>query len=454
MNRLAPRSTFGLVILVSLLLSCAALLLGVALFAASHEALEEQLNRRIEAETASFLRHFTRGGAAELAEAVTQREEGGRVSGAGYLLVDAAGRKVAGGLNAPVPEPGWREFLYVTRPDGKQDVSQALTTRLPDGATLVVAADRGPVDASDRAFLTLSGATLATMLLIGVGSAWALGAVVRRRLGHINQTAQAIIDGDLSRRVPEDGSLSEFDQLSRTLNRMLDRNASLMETLQQVSSDIAHDLRTPLTRLQQALNGALSEDLDAQGYRRALERAADRSQEMLDIFAALLRISEIETLRIRESFQPVDLSEAVGQVADAFGPDLEASGHQLGIGEAAGAVVEGDRRLLLQLLANLVENALRHTPPGSKISLSLQTSADDVILEVADNGPGIAPEHRDKVLRRFTRLEQSRSTPGQGLGLSLVAAIAKAHFAELMLADNEPGLIVRLTFKAHPPSGG
>lgn len=449
MTRYLPRSVFGLVVAASLVLGLSTLVLGVVVYSVSHEALEQQLDQRIETESHALLALLEHAGTAGLAAEIIRREDRRGPNGMGYLLVDADGRRVAGRLNAPVPGPGWQEFLYSTDGSGERSASQALTTALPDGGRLVVAADRTPVDEIDSTILALFISAFGAMLVVGIGSAWGLGAVVRHRLDRINSTAHAIIAGDLSRRIPRDGSDNEFDQLADTLNRMLDRNAELLENLQQVSSDIAHDLRTPLSRLQQSLDVALLNDLDVDQYREALKQASDRAREMLDLFAALLRISEVETFQVREGFRPVNLSEVVERCIDAFLPDVEASGHSLAIDVAQALSVEGDRHLLSQLLVNLIENAARHTPAGSLISVSLRRRGDRVELVVADNGPGVHANERDLVLRRFARLERSRTTPGHGLGLALVAAIARAHFAQFTLADNAPGLRVSVLFPAN-----
>lgn len=450
MIRFLPRSIFGLVVAASVVLGLATLVLGVVVYSVSHEALEQQLDQRIETESHALLALLEHAGTAQLAAEIIRREDSRGPSGMGYLLVDAQGRRIAGKLNAPTPQPGWQEFLYSSDGRGGRSTSQALTTALPGGGRLVVAADRTPIDDIDSTILTLFVGAFGTMLVVGVASAWGLGAVVRHRLGQINATAHAIIAGDLERRVPRDGSNNEFDQLAGSLNEMLDRNAELLENLQQVSSDIAHDLRTPLSRLQQALDGALLNDLDVDQYRQALRQASDRAREMLDLFASLLRISEVETFQVREGFRPVNFSELVERCVDAFLPDLEASGHVLAIDVAQVVWVEGDRHLLSQLVVNLIENAARHTPAGSLISISLRARDQGVQLVVADNGPGIPSSDRELVLRRFARLERSRTTPGHGLGLALVAAIARAHFGQLVLSDNGPGLRVNIDFPAPP----
>lgn len=448
MIRFLPRSIFGLVVAASLVLGLATLVLGVVVYSVSHEALEQQLDQRIETESHALLALLEHAGTAQLAAEIIRREDSRGPSGMGYLLVDAQGRRVAGRLNATAPQPGWQEFLYASDGRGGRSTSQALTTALPGGGRLVVAADRTPIDEIDSTILTLFVGAFGTMLVVGVASAWGLGAVVRHRLEQINTTAHAIIGGDLDRRIPRDGRNNEFDQLAGSLNEMLDRNAELLENLQQISSDIAHDLRTPLSRLQQALDSALLNDLDVDQYRQALRQASDRAREMLDLFAALLRISEVETFQVREGFRAVNFSELVERCIDAFLPDLEASGHALAIDVAQVAWVDGDRHLLSQLVVNLIENAARHTPAGSLISISLRARTEGVQLVVSDNGPGIPSSDRELVLRRFARLEGSRTTPGHGLGLALVAAIARAHFAQLVLMDSVPGLRVSIDFPA------
>lgn len=437
-----PRTTFGLVALVSLTLAAAALLMGRLVQYVSHEALEVQLDRRIEAETRSLIGAFDQGGRPALVVAVEARESRSGASDMGYLLVDRANRRIAGRLRSGVPNPGWREFLPIG--DEAHEVAQALTTRLRDGSTLIVAANRTPVQEIDAAITRMLIVIVGVMMLVGVGGAGVLGAVVRRRLDRINATAQAIIAGDHARRIPHDAADDEFDRLAGTLNRMLDRNAELLENLRQVSSDIAHDLRTPLARQQQVLENALAGPGDLAAYRRAIETAADNGRDMLDLFAALLRISEIETFDIRQAFSRVDLSEVADRVADAFRPDVEASEHILLTGIEPGVAVAGDSRLLAQLLVNLIENGIRHTPPGTTIALTLHDTVGGARLVVADNGPGIPTAERERVLRRFARLERSRSTAGSGLGLSLADAIARAHYSKLTFGSAEAGLSVEV----------
>ncbi|NQE63731.1 HAMP domain-containing sensor histidine kinase [Caulobacter sp. RHG1] len=451
MIRALPRSTSGLVVLVAIVLAVTTILLGFVVYTVSHEALEQQLDHRIAVETKGLLTLHSQGGLDALAAGIAQREAAARGDGMGYILDDAQGRRLAGALRARTPQPGWLEFLHSEQPNGEQRTSQALTTVLPEGARLVVAADRAPIGEIDLAILGVFAAAFSLMLIAGVGSAWLLGSVTRRRLARINAAAEAIIDGDLARRVPRDPTSNEFDDMAATLNRMLDRNEALLENLQQVSSDIAHDMRTPLARLRNVLDAALRQDLDAEQARNALTRASNHAEDLLDLFAALLRISEIETFQIRTAFQATNLSEVAERCIDALRPDVEADGYRMVADIAPGVMLDGDKHLLSQLIVNLIENAARHTPPGSTITVSLGATASHALLSIADDGPGIPPDKHAFVLRRFSRLEQSRNTPGNGLGLSLAAAVARAHFSELRLQDRAPGLEASLSIPLRAP---
>lgn len=448
MRRLVPQTTFGLATLIGIALCGLMLATGFLARHLAHEELEQQLDHRIQAETSLLLTEHARGGLPALASAVDARQALHQGVGMGYLLVDAQQRRLAGTLAAQVPAPGWIEHL--ARDDGSGGTeAQALTSALPDGSRLVVAADRTPIESMDGVLSSIIAATTLIMLLTGCGGAWLLGWLVQRRIARINDVADAIIAGDLARRIPAGPRSGEFDRLADTLNRMLDRNADLMANLRQVSTDIAHDLRTPLSRQKQMLELALSEAGDAASYRETIQRAAAASDDILQIFSALLRISEIESRAIRHSFAPLDLSELSHRVADAFRPDVEAGGRRLRTRIAAGIMVRGDRHLLSQLLVNLLENAMRHTPAGSHIDVGLAAQDGCVELRVDDDGPGIPPTEHARVLQRFTRLEGSRSGSGHGLGLSLVKAIADTHDATLLLEDRAPGLRVRLRLHEH-----
>jgi signal transduction histidine kinase len=238
------------------------------------------------------------------------------------------------------------------------------------------------------------------------------------------------------------GTNDEIDQLVTSLNAMLDRIQTLMTGLRQVSNDIAHDLRTPLGRLRQRLEDARERATTTGEYATATDDAIAEADSLLEIFSALLRIAQIEAGAQKSAFAELDFSAVMRSVGEAYAPAVEDSQHRLDIAVEDGVMLTGDRQLLAQMISNLVENALHHTPPGSAVRLSLRRTAKGFEAEVADNGPGVPEAERDKVLDRFYRLDRSRSTAGSGLGLALVKAIATLHGLSLRLEDGKPGLRV------------
>ncbi len=419
------RGTFGLVAIVALVFALATLVIGVIAFETTHEALELQLDHRVAIETQALIAEGD-DGPEGVAAAIRRREAARSTASLGYRLVDAADRTIAGDLDAVVPAtPGYVELLPYTA-GGQQRIAQSLTTMLPGDHRLLVAADREVIDEMDRTIIRLFVGAFGAMLLVGIGAAWAVGLITRRRLARIDGTAQAIIGGDLARRVPVTGSGDEFDGVADTLNRMLDRIGGLMENLRQVSSDVAHDLRTPLTRLHNRLDEALASD-DRDVQRAAIEAAAGEARELLDIFAALLRIAEVEGMNARAHFKLVELSVLVGEMAEAYRPAIEAGGRMLGVRFDSGVTMPGDRRLLQRILTNLLDNAILHTPPGTLIEVKLSRKNGAIELCVSDDGPGVDADTAESLFDRFARADRSRSSPGHGLGLALVAAVVGAH---------------------------
>ena len=276
------------------------------------------------------------------------------------------------------------------------------------------------------------------VLAVGVLGAFVLGAYLRRRLATIGDTAQAIIAGDTAHRIAISAAGDEFDQAGLALNTMLDRIAKLMDNLRQVSSDVAHDLRTPLLRLRNQLEQVGSVE-------GAAERAIDLGDDVLKLFAAILRIAEVEAGALAQGFATVDLSALVQDIGDTFRPAITDNGRVLRCMVEPGIVVLGDRELLAQAVANLLDNASLHTPVGTAILLALDADEHRVRLGVEDDGPGVASEDRDRILHRFYRAERSRTTPGNGLGLSLVAAVASAHGGSAVVTTLSPGLRVTLS---------
>jgi len=292
-------------------------------------------------------------------------------------------------------------------------------------------------------------------LILGIGITVALalvGALVisRMLLGQIeaiNATSREIIAGDLGRRIPVSGRGDEFDRLAGNLNAMLDQIERLLEGLRQVTDNIAHDLRTPLSRLRSRLEIALMESAGPGDREVAIERAIAEADSLLSTFNALLSIAQAEAGDARESFQPIELADLIADAAELYGPIADEKRISMTVDAAGAGPIRGD--LVFQALTNLVDNAVKYAPADSEIGISLREQDGKLTLSVCDRGPGIPAGERDAVVRRFYRLEASRSTPGSGLGLSLVEAVARLHGARLSFADNRPGLCASLLFPAN-----
>jgi signal transduction histidine kinase len=363
-----------------------------------------------------------------------------------YLFQDRDGRRLGGNLPAVEPVAGPMDLTFAGKGEGGSDQRlRGMGRILPDGAFILVAADRAPIDDLRELWLRGLGWGLLATALLGVGGGLLVSAGVLRRIDAINRICLKIMDGDLTQRLPGRNSGDEFDRLTDIVNAMLDRIEALMEGLRQVSTDIAHDLRTPLSRLRQRLEGALLKSRSAADYEQSVEHAIAEADRLLEIFNALLRIAQLEAGSRRHGFARCDLAALTGDIVDVFQATAEEEGRTIASRIDAPMEVTGDADLLAQLVANLIENALRHTPRGARIDVQLSRRPDRRIeLVVADDGPGIPEEQRERVFRRFYRLEQSRHTPGNGLGLSLVAATAQMHRATISLTDNHPGLRVTL----------
>jgi signal transduction histidine kinase len=414
--------------------------LGVITLFTTRGALSEQFNTRIQSESVALTQEFYSEGLEGVVQAVRERD---RTPGAlDYGLIGPDTKPLAGRLAASGAAPGWSKVQAVQR-DGEIEPIRVLAVVLPGGYRLLVGDDEERIEALDGAVLQGFGWAFAGVVILGVAGGFALSRDVHRRLAAISGTAEAIIDGDLSRRVPVRGSSDDLDRLAETFNRMLDRIATLMESLRQVSNDVAHDLRTPLTRLRQRLEAGLAVEAERG---EAIEGALGDLDSILETFAALLRIAQIEGGARRAAFRPVDLAVIARTVVEAFAPSAEDACQRLQLEDSGPVFVEGDRELLIQMLVNLVENALRHAGEGARIRVRAFRSDGGAVVCVIDDGPGVPEVERERLFDRFYRLERSRSAPGHGLGLALVAAVARLHGAEVRLHDAAPGLEARVRF--------
>ena len=362
-------------------------------------------------------------------------------------LFDADGSLVIG-ESGFTPFIGWREFPadnigLQEAPEYRSETVLAYG-RSVGTRTLVVGEGMDILEDSREALTSALVWSLAFVLVAGFTGAAVIAWRVDRRLGRTQLALTAYASGEMSRRLPITGSGDELDRVALSVNTVLDRLAALMETTRQITIDAAHDLKTPMTRLLHRL--AEAEGNSAAEAKAVLRSAAADAKQIITNFDAMLRIAEIEAGARRSRFDLVDLSDVVETVADAYGPEAEQAGQRLETKIGPKLYVTGDRELLTQAFADLVENAIRHAGKGAAICLMAVSHAASVEAMVSDTGPGVPEADRERVLARFVRLEASRTTPGTGLGLTLVKAIADLHNARLALSDNDPGLRVTITF--------
>jgi signal transduction histidine kinase len=412
-------------------------LLGTVVFAVMHAAFSRQLDSMISDEARSLAGEYRSGGRRELGEAISEREaSSNRML---YAVFAPDGRRIYGSFRTTRQPLGLRKIEFVD-PDEGLDSARAVTVDLSPDARLVVAVDSDWLEQFEGIVLSVFAAGFIGTCLLGFGGAILLGGYLERRLRSISNSAEAIIGGDIRQRMPVGPRRDEFDRVAITLNRMLDRIEGLLENLRQVSSDIAHDLRTPLSRLRTRLEqGALDHSAEGEAG-TVLEDAVHRIDDVLSLFGAILRIAEVESGETRRFFARVDLSALATELAESFTHSVEDGGRTLLWSIEPNIFVEGDRELLAQALINLLENAQRHTPPETVMRLTAVTAGNSACVSVVDNGPGVPKSALPHITKRFARQENSRNTAGYGLGLSLVDAVAKLHHGRLVLRSAAPGL--------------
>lgn len=446
-----PRTLRGLILLACAGVGALTILLGGLTHYLAIKSLSEQLNSRIAAESHALLAIGAKEeGAAGIARAVQGREGDGSVGDLGYMVLDARGRRVGGILRAAVPPPGPFDRLRYIRADGSRSIAQSLNSAIPGGGRLVVVADRSVVEDAGRTVLILFGATFGSILLFGVSVAWMIGRAVRIRLARIASTADAIMAGDLTRRMPIDHERGEFDQLSMVINRMLDRIEILLENLKRLSIGIAHDIRSPLNRARGRLEAA-EQRLEGLPQQAEVSGSIADLDEVLDLVRALLGISEIEGIAVRQRFVPVALAPLAEDVVDGYRPVVESAGLTIAC-EAEPVMITSDAALLRRSIANLIDNAILYTPEGTHIVVSVEASGDRAMLRVSDTGPGVPIAERENIFSRFVRLDSSRSTPGHGLGLHLVATFAAAHDGVARVMPTPVGLTIEIELPIWEPA--
>ncbi len=422
----------------------------------------EQITRTVDAEITGLSEQYTQGGIRRLVFIIDARAR--RPGSSLYLVTTFTGDGLAGNVGSlaegVLDRAGWAETAYRRLDDAEGTEHHALVRvfQLPGGFRLLVGRD---LDERERLYDIVIAAgqwSIALVIVLGLAGGFFVARRVLRRVDAMTETSRTIMAGDLSGRLPVAGTSDEFDRLAVNLNAMLERIEALMKSFREVSDNIAHDLKTPLTRLRNRSEEALRAGKGEADYRAALEATIEESDELIRTFNALLMIARAESGEATTPMTEFDTAEIVRGVGELYDPLADEKGLTLKIEATSPGLIRGNRELVTQALANLVDNAIKYANPGRtaangaphEIVVGARSEGDHVFLTVSDHGPGIAVADRGRVVERFVRLEQSRSEPGSGLGLSLAAAVARLHGGKLRLEDNQPGLKAVLAL----PRGG
>lgn len=454
--------TFRLALIYTLVFGMSVGALFAFIFYMTSGFAEQQIEVAIDADISGFRESYNRAGITGLALAINRRTDPSSPSYSRdgiYLLLDPVGRAISGNLQSwPQKMQADDLWLNFTIKDMRGATPATADVRAkhyqpqgmdPGEYQLLVGRDVRDARVFRELLLDSLNIGLAITLAFGLLGGFIFSRVVMRRIEAITRTCRRIMSGDLSQRVPVSRGNDELGQLSDSINAMLDQIERLMKGMQQVSDNVAHDLRTPLTRLRSRLESALRRINDP-AQREAIEGALIDADSLLATFAALLRIARAEAGLQRNSVE-VDLHALAAEVADLYGALAEEKGLNFVTQLQEGIKVQGDPNLIGQALANLVDNAIKYTDQGA-VTIALAQQDGHPLLIVSDTGPGVPDEYKGKVLERLFRLEQSRTSVGSGLGLSLVSAVAKSHGLELKLEDNFPGLRVTLRFPKPLPA--
>jgi signal transduction histidine kinase len=439
---------FRIAALTALLVLISMLVLGATAFSFVSSTMQQRLRTSIRREVATLLPHARSPTIAELRREIVDRMHNKGPRQFFYSLTSSQGAQIVGDSWLQISKPGWHR---IDLKDGEQQgaLSEdviAYGMAFAGQNVLSVGRDARWITEVEDELLEILGWTLLGGVLLSMITAAIVKTLLARRFSSLAATATAIMNGNLTQRMAVTGADDDFDRLSKTLNVMLDRLAGLMENLEQVSNDIAHDLRTPLTRLRRLLEWARSEKASPSEREAAVEDGIAETDALLSTFTAVLRIAQIDAGVPRSGIECTNLSTIVGAVVEAYEPNITDGGRRLKTSLMPDVCIDGDRDLLAQMLSNLLENAVTHTPSGTTIKVALRQLENGAELCVSDDGPGVPPTEREQIFRRFYRMERSRTTPGTGLGLNLVAAVAHLHEAKVAVEDNQPGLRIAVRF--------
>ncbi|HLY05503.1 MAG TPA: HAMP domain-containing sensor histidine kinase [Rhizomicrobium sp.] len=455
-SRIFRTASFKLAAAYAILFSASVAILATIVAFTTTATLEHQERTRLQAEAQVLKAEYVRAGLGAMLGEIRSRARWHLAGGLGYAVVAGYNTRIYSDVPALKVQKGWMRAKGPPdgdEPPGHREHLLAYSLQLKPGLWLQIVDDVERDKAFEKAIMHTFAWFLVVVATLAIAGGVIISVSVLTRIDTITRTAEAIIEGDLDRRVPLRGVADDIDRLASTLNRMLDRISLLLRVLRQVSRHIAHDLRTPLGRLRQGLEDARSRAVHTADYERAIEKAVGETDEILATFAALLRIAQIESGTRRAGFQAVDLSALALQIADSYAPVAENAGKQLKISVMPEVRITGDRELLTQLLVNLIENAVRHTRNGSQILVEILGGRRPSLI-VSDNGPGIGDDERKRIELRSYRTERGSAADGHGLGLTLVAAVTDLHHAELKFSDRRPGVAVCILFAQPPDSAG
>ena len=448
-------ASFRLAVLGTLLSTLSAIIVFALIYIATGRAAREEFAPIVTGDFADLQSDIALDGTLRAQIAMAIRAS----SHSFYALADAQGRWIMGNIALPPGGPGWHMLTAgtATRTEGSAlppGVAAVVgqTRRLTDGRLLFIGEDASVFARLNRFIAYLFAAVFGVMLTIGLLASLIIANYSLRRVRAISSVSHQIVAGDLSHRIKLYGIDDELDVLITDLNRMLATIERLVENARQVTSDIAHDLRTPLTRLRDHLVLAARRTAEPGPAGPApaggLVRAIEQTDQIIAIFAALLRIAELDAGASKASFAPLDLSALCGSLAESYQPVAEDRGQRLAAEIEPGCHIRGDADAITQMVVNLVENAIRHCPPGTEMALRVRHAGEWVAIEMADRGPGIPEALHERAFDRFVRLDPARRGEGHGLGLALVRAVVLAHEGSVALADNGPGLLVRIFLPA------
>ncbi len=455
-NRLLRTSAFRLAIIYAILFSLlSAATLGF-IYWSTRDEIESQVDARLRLETDYLINLYKSGALAELLDAIQQRNQIDTYGRFYYLESGTSDELNDPDSDKPLRLKSVRNHStknmgeVVDLPPGSSrafNPVRVAVTRMSNGLKLTIGHEISDEKALlDHTFGLVAGATVITLIFAIIGGGW-IGSSVLRRIDSVNRTTSEIMNGDLGQRIPVTDRRDEFDEIAIKINAMLNRIEDLMESMQQVTNNVAHDLRSPLTRLRNRLEVTLLEDRNTDEYQQILGEAIQDADTLIHTFNAMLSIARLEAGIDHAEWGNTAIGDLVEELTELYIPIAEEREQTLAAHIQNNPQLFCNRHLIAQAVTNLIDNALKYTPDGGNIDVWVEGNNDDFSVIVADNGPGISEEHRERVLQRFVRLENERNSPGNGLGLSLVKAVASIHGARLSLGDNNPGLVTTLAFR-------